>query len=161
MNTRVLYYLEKFKAAAEDEIPDLLVEAMKALPAYEVGYNLEKKEAFIKLDVAKQISSRIAESGMTKTKIAELLNIRRTNFQMDLAGYKNRTLSYDQTCKLLAIFDNETNHEVCIKASDLKAFLEFYESSKVLHDNNGFFHIESGIEYNAEDVIMMFKNNNN
>lgn len=159
MNTRVLYYLEKFKAAAEDEIPDLLVEAMKALPAYEVGCNLEKKEAFIKLDVAKQISSRIAASGMTKAKVAELLNIRRTNLQMDLAGYNGRTLSYENTCKLMAVFDNDNDNY--IKASDLKAFLEFYESSKILHDDNGFFHIESGNEYNAEDVIMMFKNNNN
>ena len=154
MNTKVLFYLKKFKKAQESEVPDLLIEAMKALPEYVVGYNLEEKQAFIKRDLRKVIASRIKDSGVSQTEIAELLGMHRTT----LPDYLNekRNIPYANLCKLLALFDVP-----CIEAGELKDFLTWDESNEIMFDENGFFDLrEEDKQYTPEEVIEKFRATN-
>ena len=151
MNTKVLFYLKKFKEASDSDIPDLLIEAMKALPEYVVGYNFEDKQAFIKRDLRKVLASRIKDSGVSQTEIAELLGMHRTT----LPDYLNekRNIPYDNLCKLLALFDVP-----CIEAGELKDFLTWDESNEILFDDNGFFDLKvEGKEYSPEEVIEKYR----
>ena len=153
MNAKVLFYLEKFKDAQESEVPDLLIEAMKALPEYVVGYNLEKKQVRIEYNLRGALIDKIKRNGMSITSVAKLLNINRGSLQMFLTSYDERALPYEHIAKLLALFD-----EPCIAASELKAFLTWDESNEIMFDENGFFDLrEEGKEYTPEEVVEKFK----
>ena len=154
MNAKVFYYLNKFREVSESEMSNLLIEAMKALPEYVVGYNFEDKQAFIKRDLRKVLALRIKDSGLSQTEIADLLGMHRTT----LPDYLNekRNIPYDNLCKLLALFDVP-----CIEAGELKDFLTWDETNEIMFDDKGFFDMrEEGKEYSAEEVIEMFKATN-
>lgn len=153
MNTKVLLYLKKFQEASESEVPDLLIEAMKALPEYVVGYNLEKKQVRIEYNLRGALIDKIKRNGMSITSVAKLLNINRGSLQMFLTSYDERALPYEHIAKLLALFD-----EPCIAASELKDFLTWDESNEIMFDDKGFFDMrEEGKEYSAEEVIERFR----
>ena len=153
MNTKVLFYLKKFKEAQESEVPDLLIEAMKALPEYVVGYNLENKQVRIEYNLRGTLINKIKSSGMNITGVAKLLNINRGSLQMFLTSYDERALPYEHIAKLLALFD-----EPCIAASELRDFLLWDESNEIMFDDKGFFDMrEEGKEYSAEEVIERFR----
>lgn len=148
-----IFWIKKMEIAQESERAQVLVDAAKALPQFTVSYNLEENRLYITLDPRKKIESAIKANELSIYQMAELLNIDRTSLQKYINGKRN--IPYDHLIKLLAIVDPDDN-EACIKASDLKSFLDFYEGSKVLYDDKGFFNMESGQEYKAEDVIEMF-----